>query len=147
MKHVIATLALICAAPLTALAQDISTGATLYQRHCATCHGVDADGKGPMRPALLLQPPSLLDLAARNDGTFPIIRVVSRIDGRDPLVSHGSPMPVYGWYFEGEDTSHQGRDRPTDLDQPTHRRPDGLFTKHPGVRRVANVSGHAGRTR
>lgn len=105
MKHVIATLALICAAPLTALAQDISTGATLYQRHCATCHGVDADGKGPMRPALLLQPPSLLDLAARNDGTFPIIRVVSRIDGRDPLVSHGSPMPVYGWYFEGEDTA------------------------------------------
>ncbi|GGX44256.1 hypothetical protein GCM10007385_10250 [Tateyamaria omphalii] len=58
-----------------------------------------------MRPALLLQPPSLRDLAARNDGTFPIIRVVSRIDGRDPLVSHGSPMPVYGWYFEGEDTA------------------------------------------
>ncbi|WP_299208144.1 c-type cytochrome [uncultured Tateyamaria sp.] len=105
MKQLIATFALICTAPLTALAQDISTGATLYQRHCATCHGVEADGKGPMRPALLLQPPSLLDLAARNDGTFPIIRVVSRIDGRDPLVSHGSPMPVYGWYFEGEDTA------------------------------------------
>ena len=58
-----------------------------------------------MRPALLIQPPSLRTLAADNDGTFPIARVVSRIDGRDPLVSHGSPMPVYGWYFEGEDTA------------------------------------------
>lgn len=105
MKHLIATFALMCSAPLTALGQDINTGAMLYQRHCATCHGVEARGDGPMRPALLLQPPSLNDLAARNDGTFPIIRVVSRIDGRDPLVSHGSPMPVYGWYFEGEDTA------------------------------------------
>nr|WP_157598915.1 cytochrome c [Tateyamaria omphalii] len=91
--------------PLTAWAQDVSNGATLYQRHCATCHGVNADGNGPMRPALLLQPPALNDLQARNEGTFPIARVVSRIDGRDPLVSHGSPMPVYGWYFEGEDTA------------------------------------------
>ena len=30
-------------------------------------------------------------------------RVVKRIDGRDPLVSHGSPMPIYGDFFEGED--------------------------------------------
>ncbi|WP_370455404.1 cytochrome c [Tateyamaria sp. syn59] len=105
MKQIIATLALLGSMPVTALAQDVSIGATLYQRHCATCHGVNADGNGPMRPALLLQPPSLTDLATRNDGTFPISRVVSRIDGRDPLVSHGSPMPVYGWYFEGEDTA------------------------------------------
>ncbi|WP_299048249.1 cytochrome c [uncultured Tateyamaria sp.] len=105
MKHFIATFALICSAPLSAGAQDTSNGATLYQRHCATCHGVEARGDGPMRPALLLQPPGLRDLAARNDGVFPIARVVSRIDGRDPLVSHGSPMPVYGWYFEGEDTA------------------------------------------
>ncbi|WP_299612973.1 cytochrome c [uncultured Tateyamaria sp.] len=105
MKHLFATLTLICSAPLTAMGQDIETGADLYQRHCATCHGLTAEGDGPMRPALLLQPPSLRDLAARNDGTFPVGRVVSRIDGRDPLVSHGSPMPVYGWYFEGEDTA------------------------------------------
>lgn len=29
--------------------------------------------------------------------------MVKRIDGRDPLVSHGSPMPVYGFFFEGRD--------------------------------------------
>ena len=26
--------------------------------------------------------------------------MVKRIDGRDPLVAHGSPMPVFGDYFE-----------------------------------------------
>jgi hypothetical protein len=28
-----------------------------------------------------------------------------RIDGRDPLTSHGSPMPVYGDFFEGWDVA------------------------------------------
>ena len=56
---------------------------------------------GTAAAALLLQPPDLTVLAARNDGVFPLARVVMRIDGRDPLVSHGSPMPVYGDFFEG----------------------------------------------
>ncbi len=34
---------------------------------------------------------------------FPVYRVLFRIDGRDPLVSHGSPMPIYGDFFEGEE--------------------------------------------
>jgi len=29
--------------------------------------------------------------------------VVMRIDGRDPLISHGSMMPVYGDFFAGTD--------------------------------------------
>ncbi|MFZ1728108.1 MAG: cytochrome c, partial [Albidovulum sp.] len=44
----------------------------------------------------------LTALAATNAGVFPVARVVARIDGRQPLVSHGSPMPVFGPYFEGE---------------------------------------------
>jgi mono/diheme cytochrome c family protein len=104
MKALLAALALALTHPVAASAQDADAGATLYQRHCATCHGGDARGDGPMRPALLLQPPNLRELSASNDGVFPVVRVVKRIDGRDPLVSHGSPMPVYGWYFEGDDT-------------------------------------------
>lgn len=49
------------------------------------------------------QPSDLTQLAAREGGSFPVERVVKRIDGRDPLVSHGSPMPVYGFFFEGRD--------------------------------------------
>ena len=94
----------LCLAPTLAAAQDAGIGATLYERHCATCHGLDADGRGPMAPALILQPPDLTQLSARNDGVFPTTRVVMRIDGRDPLVSHGSPMPVWGPFFDGDDT-------------------------------------------
>lgn len=86
-----------------ALAQDAKVGAALYDLHCSVCHGLEGRGKGPLAPALLLQPPSLHDLAQRK-GAFPMERVVTRIDGRDPLVSHGSPMPIYGPFFEGDDT-------------------------------------------
>ncbi|MEX0310567.1 MAG: cytochrome c, partial [Tateyamaria sp.] len=59
MKHLIAAAVLMCGSALPALAQDVGTGATLYHRHCATCHGTEARGDGPMRPALLLQPSNL----------------------------------------------------------------------------------------
>lgn len=57
-----------------------------------------------MAGVLVIQPTNLTELSGQ-DGTFPTARVVARIDGRDPLVSHGSPMPVYGPYFEGQDTA------------------------------------------
>ncbi|WP_193746480.1 cytochrome c [Ruegeria sp. ANG-R] len=90
--------------PQSAPAQDAEAGAELYQHYCATCHGLDATGHGPMAGVLVIQPTNLKALADA-DGVFPTARVVARIDGRDPLVSHGSPMPVYGPYFEGNDTA------------------------------------------
>lgn len=89
------------AGPLAA--QNVGRGAELYRNHCATCHGIEATGKGPMAGVLVIKPTDLTQLQAGNDGVFPIERVVRRIDGRDPLVSHGSPMPVYGFFFEGRD--------------------------------------------
>ena len=87
------------------VAQDAEVGRVLYEKHCATCHGLDATGGGPMAGVLTIQPVDLTVLAAQNGGDFPLLRVVRRIDGRDPLVSHGSPMPVYGDFFEGDDTA------------------------------------------
>ena len=84
-----------------ASAQDAQIGATLFQDHCAVFHGTEADGRGPMSSALLIQPTDLTTLAAMNDGVFPTRRVVWRIDGREPLVSHGSPMWIFGDLFEG----------------------------------------------
>ena len=86
-------------------AQDAAVGADLFVEHCATCHGRNGDGTGPMAGVLLVRPSDLTALSAGNDGVFPTERVVWRIDGRDPLVSHGSAMPVYGSFFEGEDTA------------------------------------------
>ncbi|TDE41196.1 c-type cytochrome [Antarcticimicrobium sediminis] len=89
-------------AAVPALAQDVKEGAELYRVHCATCHGIEGSGQGPMAGVLVIQPSDLSALAAKNGGSFPTERVIKRIDGRDPLVSHGSPMPVYGFFFEGQ---------------------------------------------
>ena len=58
-----------------------------------------------MQAVLTVQPTDLTALSAANDGVFPMGRVVKRIDGRDPLVAHGSPMPIYGDFFQGRDAS------------------------------------------
>lgn len=79
---------------------DAGAGAALYAQHCVSCHGTRADGQGPMREVLLVQPSDLTTLTARHGGTFPVLRVAERIDGRDPLVAHGSSMPVYGDFFD-----------------------------------------------
>lgn len=86
-------------------AGDLRAGEETYLRYCATCHGLDAAGHGPMRAVLTVPPADLTALSAGNGGVFPLHRVVRRIDGRDPLVSHGSPMPVYGDFFEGADVT------------------------------------------
>lgn len=86
-------------------AQDVPAGAELYRVHCATCHGIEATGQGPMAGVLVIKPADLTALQAGNGGVFPTERVVKRIDGRDALVSHGSPMPIYGQFFEGEDVA------------------------------------------
>ena len=100
MKLLITCLAAISAVAGTALAEDAENGQQIFETHCAVCHGLDAYGDGPMAPALLVQPTDLSQLTAANGGVFPVARIVMRIDGRDPLVSHGSMMPVYGSFFD-----------------------------------------------
>ena len=101
MRRALACLACLGLTAVPLMAQDVDHGRALFQTHCATCHGADATGQGPLAAALVLQPSDLTTLSARNEGSFPLERVLSRIDGTDPLVSHGSPMPVFGPYFEG----------------------------------------------
>ena len=103
MRIIPLVLALGFASP--AAAQDVMQGEAIFGFYCATCHGTSATGNGPMSPSLVVAPTNLTLLASHNDGVFPTARVVMRIDGRDPLVSHGSMMPVYGDFFEGTDVA------------------------------------------
>jgi len=79
------------------------SGAVLYARHCAACHGTEGRGDGPVAPALR-RPASDLSLLARaNGGRFDAARVAAVIDGRSPVVEHGTrEMPVWGVVFETE---------------------------------------------
>ncbi|MCP5075362.1 MAG: cytochrome c [Rhodobacteraceae bacterium] len=87
------------------IAENVNLGHETFMDHCAVCHGETAKGDGPMHSVLIIKPSDLTQLSARNEGTFPLVRVIKRIDGRDPLVSHGSPMPVYGDFFDGLDVA------------------------------------------
>jgi mono/diheme cytochrome c family protein len=110
-------LACLALAAAPAAAQDAelaARGEALFLDHCAVCHGADAKGQGPMTPALRWPAPDLTTLAG--DGAFPVLEVVTKIDGRDPLASHGSQMPVWGPYFEEYDP--QGAFLPTPSGQP-----------------------------
>jgi mono/diheme cytochrome c family protein len=103
MRLLLLIMTLGLAAPVNA--QDAAQGEAIFGFYCATCHGRSAVGNGPMSPSLVVAPADLTTLAARNDGVFPTTRVVMRIDGRDPLVSHGSMMPIYGDFFAGTDVA------------------------------------------
>lgn len=94
---------LACLTLASAAGAEETPGEVLYFNHCAACHGIELTGAGVMAGVMVIKPADLTILSRENDGTFPLLRVVQRIDGRDPLVSHGSPMPVYGDFFEGSD--------------------------------------------
>jgi mono/diheme cytochrome c family protein len=76
-------------------------GPALYKAYCASCHGEDAKGHGPMAAWLKIPPPDLTRIAARNGGKFPLARINRIISGEVKLPSgHGSPvMPVWGPVF------------------------------------------------
>jgi mono/diheme cytochrome c family protein len=84
--------------------QELSTGpddlgTRLFKTHCATCHGPNGRGNGPLADQLRRMPPDLTKFTARNGGVFPNERVQRIIDGRD-VPSHGDrDMPVWGDVF------------------------------------------------
>lgn len=76
-----------------------ATGRELFTAHCASCHGANGRGDGPMAGQLRRDVPDLTRFTERNGGMFPSVRVGRIIDGRE-IPSHGaSEMPVWGTTF------------------------------------------------
>jgi mono/diheme cytochrome c family protein len=76
------------------------TGEELYRRFCASCHGAQGRGDGPVASSFKVEVPDLTLLARRAGGVFPRERVVRIIDGRHIIGAHGSrTMPVWGEAF------------------------------------------------
>jgi hypothetical protein len=67
------------------------------------CHGIEADGNGPIAPYMTPRPTDLRRIAARRGGVFPHAKIQAWIDGRDPIASHGTrEMPIWGAAFREE---------------------------------------------
>ena len=75
-------------------------GSELYRQYCAACHGADGKGAGPAADALKQHPSDLTQIAQRNDGKFPAVKVKQVILGQNRVTAHGSDeMPVWGDLF------------------------------------------------
>lgn len=80
--------------------QAAAKGKLIYQRYCASCHGAEARGDGPIAADLRVPPTDLTRLAEKNGGRFPFDTVARAIDGRKETRGHGAPdMPVWGEVF------------------------------------------------
>jgi mono/diheme cytochrome c family protein len=76
---------------------DSEFGKMEFMRSCASCHGVDGKGNGPVAKSLVKPPSDLTRLSENNKGVFPISRVYAVIDGRVQVMVHGPrEMPVWG---------------------------------------------------
>ncbi len=75
-------------------------GNNLFLSHCASCHGLNAEGDGSLAEVLRTPPGNLTQLTVDNAGTFPEERTYKVIDGREEIRGHGSAdMPAWGDAF------------------------------------------------
>jgi mono/diheme cytochrome c family protein len=76
------------------------SGEQLYTRFCASCHGIEGRGDGPVAPSFSIQVPNLTLIAHRHGGEFQRDWVERIIDGRYSITAHGArTMPVWGEDF------------------------------------------------
>ncbi len=94
------------------------SGQRLYETYCSSCHGLDADGTGPVEPFTSAHAPDLTRIAARNGGTFPAEQVFRTVDGQfespPPNTRH---MPIWGYeLFTGEGDDQAAHQRVLDIE-------------------------------
>ena len=76
------------------------SGRRTYREYCASCHGENAKGAGPMATALKTPPADLTTLAKKNGGKFPYEYVAGVVRFGKPISAHGSSdMPLWGPIF------------------------------------------------
>jgi mono/diheme cytochrome c family protein len=84
----------------SAQAEDVDIGKAEFQSSCASCHGADAKGNGPVSGQLKTRPSDLTLLTRTNNGVFPTNAVYETIYGSKSVPAHGTrDMPIWGERF------------------------------------------------
>jgi len=98
LASIFALVAALCVAePALSAGNDVGEGRSYYVRYCASCHGLDGLGDGPVAKSLTTPPTSLRKLGDKYGMPLPAHRIAELIDGRDSTRAHGTPeMPVWG---------------------------------------------------
>jgi mono/diheme cytochrome c family protein len=104
LRHVFSVIAAVLVtvgtAPVHAADYLAMSGEQLYMRFCASCHGIEGHGDGPVAQSFATKIPDLTLIARRHGGEFQRDWVERSIDGRQKIASHGAyTMPVWGEDF------------------------------------------------
>lgn len=88
-----------------ALAQPAvyDAGKLEYMDNCASCHGVDGKGNGPLGNLLQRSPPDLTLLAKNNQGVLPMNRLFEVLDSANVPSHCTRDMPVWGREYRIEE--------------------------------------------
>jgi mono/diheme cytochrome c family protein len=93
---------------------EIAQGKAIYLQYCASCHGPNGEGNGPLAPMLTTPPANLRKLSQRYGNPLPEDQIARFIDGRSDVRLHGPrDMPVWGerFYVDGNGDSQQVKSR------------------------------------
>jgi mono/diheme cytochrome c family protein len=81
---------------------NLASGEKTFVKYCASCHGVDGTGSGPVAAALTPPPTDLTTISKKNEGKYPAGFVAAVLKFGRNLAAHGSQdMPVWGSLFQG----------------------------------------------
>lgn len=83
--------------------EQVTQGRDLYLTHCAACHGSDGKG-GAQKGTDQIKPADLTKIAQRRDGVWPMLEVMSIIDGYTKATKPREGMPVVAELNEGPQT-------------------------------------------
>ena len=79
-----------------------SAGETLFEENCVACHGTAGRGDGPLADGLSTKPADLTEIAARRDGVWPMLEIMSIIDGYSRNTLPREDMPVFEKFLDNE---------------------------------------------
>ena len=84
MKRLFWVLALAFASSLAIAGDKVNEAAKAdFVAYCASCHGVDGMGNGPLADTLKVRPTDLTVISKKNDGHFPYTMLRKTIEGRE----------------------------------------------------------------
>lgn len=83
-------------------------GKNEFKTNCASCHGLEGKGNGPVVDLLKKAPPDLTLLAKMNGGILPVTRIYNTILGDVPLAHGGRDMPIWGNEYRMDAANYYG---------------------------------------
>ncbi|WP_188129994.1 c-type cytochrome [Roseovarius litoreus] len=103
MKYSFISLGLLLLGCAPSTTPDVSreAGKAVFSDNCSICHGTDANGAGPWAASLETPPVDLTKIADRRDGVWPMLEVMSIIDGYSKRTELREDMPILVGLVEG----------------------------------------------